>query len=206
MILYKKQGQKRRKMQEIKELTHALHFLIKRRSNGGNIANIMSILKLLFFAQRYHLRKYGRLIADDKFVAMKHGPVESLAYDIMKGNYKQIKKEADKDFASEILEPLGQRNIRIKKDIESYDELSDSDIEALEFACDKFGDMEQWQLVDETHKYIEWKKHENKLNETTKQVKMDILDMFGKNPKNSPFDIIPQEKTDINRDFYLGNF
>lgn len=192
-------------MKEIRATLEALHYLIDKQSKNVGLASVMAVLKLFFFAQRYHLRKYGRLIAKDKFVAMKHGPVASLAFDIMKGNLKAIKNSDDKKYINEILELIPKWYIKIKKDIE-YDELSESDIEALDFALDNFGDLDQWQLVDETHKYAEWKKHEAEISENRKSVNMNILDFFGESPKNSPFDIIPQEQTKINKEMFLGEF
>ena len=42
------------------------------------------IAKLLYFADRLHLERYGRFICGDDYVAMKHGPVPSEVYDILK--------------------------------------------------------------------------------------------------------------------------
>lgn len=41
-------------------------------------------LKAIYFADKEHLRKYGRQIFGDSYRAMKFGPVPSLAYDIVK--------------------------------------------------------------------------------------------------------------------------
>lgn len=38
-------------------------------------------VKLLYLADREHLRRFGRPITFDKYVAMKFGPVGSAAYD-----------------------------------------------------------------------------------------------------------------------------
>ena len=40
--------------------------------------------KILYFADREHLALYGRFICGDSYVAMKHGPVPSGTYDILK--------------------------------------------------------------------------------------------------------------------------
>ncbi len=40
--------------------------------------------KILYFADKAHLQKYGRLICGDSYVAMKLGPVPSSTYDILK--------------------------------------------------------------------------------------------------------------------------
>ncbi len=44
------------------------------------------ILKCLFYADKLHLQSYGRPITGDVYVKMPHGPVASLAYDMLKGN------------------------------------------------------------------------------------------------------------------------
>jgi len=43
-----------------------------------------SISKMMYFADKVHLEKYGRFICGDNYVAMKHGPVPSGTYDILK--------------------------------------------------------------------------------------------------------------------------
>ncbi|WP_163005992.1 Panacea domain-containing protein [Methylobacterium brachiatum] len=48
------------------------------------------IVKSLFVADRAHLNRFGRPITYDNYVAMKHGPVPSLAYDFLKGNGKAL--------------------------------------------------------------------------------------------------------------------
>ena len=40
------------------------------------------IFKVLYFADREHLTKYGRPITGDTYVAMEYGPVPSMIYDI----------------------------------------------------------------------------------------------------------------------------
>lgn len=42
--------------------------------NGGEIEKLQA-LKLIYFADRYHLRKYGRPITNDQYWAMNFGPV-----------------------------------------------------------------------------------------------------------------------------------
>jgi uncharacterized phage-associated protein len=43
-----------------------------------------TVSKVLYFADKEHLQRYGRLICGDDYVAMKHGPVPSRIYDMMK--------------------------------------------------------------------------------------------------------------------------
>src|ERR1017187_5950956 len=51
------------------------------RQHGGSI-NKLKALKLLFFADRYHLRKFGRPVSECTYFAMTHGPVASEAKSI----------------------------------------------------------------------------------------------------------------------------
>ena len=59
--------------------TQALNYLALK--SGGRI-NKMKALKLIFFSDRYHLRKYGRPITNDEYLAMEYGPVASGVKDI----------------------------------------------------------------------------------------------------------------------------
>jgi uncharacterized phage-associated protein len=44
------------------------------------------ILKTLFYADKFHLQRYGRPVTGDVYVKMSYGPVPSLAYDMLKRN------------------------------------------------------------------------------------------------------------------------
>jgi uncharacterized phage-associated protein len=45
---------------------------------------IHSISKVLFHADKAHLSRYGRPISGDRYIAMRHGPVPSATYDMLK--------------------------------------------------------------------------------------------------------------------------
>ena len=42
------------------------------------------VLKAIYLADKEHLQRFGRQIFDDNYIAMKDGPVPSLAYDLIK--------------------------------------------------------------------------------------------------------------------------
>jgi uncharacterized phage-associated protein len=44
------------------------------------------LAKVLFFADRDHLRSYGRPVTGDSYIAMADGPVPSRVYDMVKDN------------------------------------------------------------------------------------------------------------------------
>jgi uncharacterized phage-associated protein len=52
-----------------------------------NIQNrdIMRLFKILYFAEKKHLAKWGDFILNDRYIAMRNGPVRSMLYDLFKG-------------------------------------------------------------------------------------------------------------------------
>src|SRR5438270_13824448 len=64
----------------VRKSTQALNYFARLAARGApESINKMKALKLLFFADRYHLRKYGRPVSDCSYFAMKNGPVASEA-------------------------------------------------------------------------------------------------------------------------------
>jgi uncharacterized phage-associated protein len=155
-----------------RKATQALNFFAG--ESGGSI-NKLKALKLLFFADRYHLRKFGRPVSECAYYAMAHGPVASEA--------KHIAEEDDRlpaparTYARKFLEKKTSYEYasvaRVDKDV-----LSASDLEALTFAWENFGYLSQFQLRDLTHHYPEWKRHERALK-NNKRIAMDYADFFG---------------------------
>ena len=112
-------------------------------------SNLYTILKVLYFADRTHLEKYGRFIYGDSYVAMKNGPVPGTAYDIAKDVREnrgypilQSAKEVFKFENNETLSPLRQANIEL---------LSDSDIECLDKAFEQYGYFPFGKLKNVSH-------------------------------------------------------
>lgn len=143
---------------------------------GGQI-NKMKALKLVYFADRYHLRKYGRMITNDNYLAMEHGPVPSTTKDIAEAT--DYLDETIKAYSQGFVEPIGTLAI---KAINSLDEsvLSESDLEALIFSWDNFGHLNQFELRDLTHLYPEWFKIKDDLASVS-CLPMNLLD-FLKDP------------------------
>ncbi|MGH7497077.1 MAG: Panacea domain-containing protein [bacterium] len=74
--------------------------------------NYMALLKLVFFADRYHIRNYARPVSCDEYYALKLGPVPSNLKDIVdveKWNQTLFQKIVVKAPSSKALFALGQR-------------------------------------------------------------------------------------------------
>lgn len=174
-----------------KKAAQALNFFAF--ESGGQI-NKMKALKLVFFADRYHLRKFGRPITNDEYYAMPFGPVASGVKDI--AEFSDFLGETEREYALKFLERLDQYTIRSKSQCDEK-VFSKSDLEALRYSWERFGQVEEFALSELTHEYPEWKRHKTALG-TIQRIKMFYEDFFEDPPSSVDkcFELSPEEKTD----------
>lgn len=158
--------------------TQALNYLA---GKSGGTLNKLKALKLIYFADRYHLRKYGRPITGDEYLAMPYGPVASSVKDIAEMSSFLDPKVAS--YAKYFVAPVNKHVFRSVASVDT-DPLSESDIEALDFAWDHFGGLDKFELAELTHAYPEWKRHESALKHIA-NVRMDYLDFLDDPPADS---------------------
>lgn len=179
---------------DYRKATQALNFFAEKE---GGIINKMKAIKLVYFADRYHLRKYGRPISNDEYVAMKFGPVNSGVKDI--AEFSDFAGEEEREYASAFIKKEGSHYFKSIQ-VSNRKVFSESDIEALEFAWKTFGGLDQFELAELTHNYPEWKKHEEKLkpHSLRTRVRMDYEDFLGdpENGSNPCFSLNEEEKQD----------
>jgi uncharacterized phage-associated protein len=114
-------------------------------ANAAEIADLMHISKILYFADKDHLQEYARFICGDYYVAMDNGPVPSGTYDLLKD--VRAGKINSQDIGFEVhgghyIRPLREANL---------DLLSESDKETLDSAIALYGSMPFGQLKDIAH-------------------------------------------------------
>ena len=105
-------------------------------------------LKIVYFADREHLSRYGRLICDDRYVAMCHGPVPSGALALVQ------------EVTGESIYPPGKDALRaiqlhgneiVGKREANGDVLSLSEIECLDLAIGRYRNHTFEELQKESH-------------------------------------------------------
>lgn len=157
---------------DYKKIAQALNYLARKAGASSKIHNVKAI-KLLFLADRYHVRKYGRLITEDSYLAMNYGPVGSLARDLT-GDSNFLGQE-EGYYASRYIKPKGRHHFEsIKRPEKSV--FSKTDLEALDFAVEKFGHLYWNELADLTHAFPEWKTLERRAKGAT--IPMNVEDFF----------------------------
>lgn len=107
--------------------------------------------KILFYAEKYHLNKFGRPIVADTFVAMNNGPVPSTMYDFVRGKLFQA---GDAEAVQQALTSHGPKIIALKEP--DLTVLSQSDIECLQEAIQFCKDKPFGYLSDLTHSEKAW--------------------------------------------------
>ncbi|MBQ3464514.1 SocA family protein [Candidatus Saccharibacteria bacterium] len=177
---------------DYKKITQMINYLIRKDERAASIHEL-KIIKLVWAADRYHIRKYARTVSEDRYVAMKNGPVGSLTKDVAEFSDNEYSKVEPTDFeyiGSYIrFEKTNENGVLSSVNDVDYDELSETDKEALDFAWDTFGRYDWRTLVEITHKYPEWKKHQAALESgATKREDINLIDFFENiEDKNDPF-------------------
>ncbi|TSD63869.1 DUF4065 domain-containing protein [Inquilinus sp. KBS0705] len=118
---------------------NALLFIANKIANNG-VADKYATLKILYFAEKRHLSLYGRLITDDRFAALKYGPVPSNSYDILENNL--IYGESFQLVSNKKIHPLTSPDL---------DYLSESDVECLSHAIEENIALDFQSLMEKSH-------------------------------------------------------
>ncbi|MBI4333548.1 MAG: SocA family protein [Chloroflexi bacterium] len=175
---------------DYRKATQALNYFAVKE--GGRI-NKMKALKLVYFADRYHLRKYGRPVTNDTYFAMSYGPVPSGVKDVAEGS--EFLGDTEKDYARIYLDrETGSLDLRSASPVDK-DALSESDVEALAFAWERFGHLDRFELARRTHEYPEWTKHRAALS-LVSRIQMTLTDFLDDPATNVEkcFELTPQDR------------
>lgn len=151
-----------------------LYILNKQRS-----IDQFHVFKILYFADRDHLAKYGRRIINDTFHALENGPVPSNLYNVVK--FKNGHLDSPIFFNDGLFKPILDSFETGSEDAYYYlsakekpdlDELSKSDIECIDEAFSKYRDIDMYELSKMSHDSA-WDKAWNKKRSSP----LDFLDM-----------------------------
>ncbi len=113
-------------------------------------------LKTLYFADREHLRRFGRPITGDRYIAMDNGPVPSYAYNALKQDVPEPERER-------VVGALSPADLSYHPAYRPHRDpdlsfFSRTDIECLEWAFDYCRGRSFGSISDETHTHEAWKK------------------------------------------------
>jgi uncharacterized phage-associated protein len=114
--------------------------------------SFLRLLKLLYIADRELLTETGRTLTGDKAVAMKHGPVLSTLYDVLKQQSLHSEEWAG------FIRRSGYQIRRTRKK-PGLGKLSKKEAAKLEEVFERYHAVDDWELSVATHRFAEWQKH-----------------------------------------------
>jgi uncharacterized phage-associated protein len=138
------------------------------------------ICKLLFLADKYHLVTYGRIITGDNYCAVPHGPIPSKTLNLLNSVLSENLSSTECESLAQAVE-LDRRftNPRFhSQHVVNPDELSESDILALEKVITEFGHMGFGELKAITHEMYAYTQSWNARPDGSKGVDMAFEDFF----------------------------
>ncbi len=150
---------------DVEKAIQAAGVLLRRE---GKRLSRLRLLKLLYIADRIALQTTGSPILGSKLVAMRHGPVHSEVFDLIKGVH----------FA----EPDWSRNFRnVGRDVVLEEEpcvgkLSRQEVELLNQVVDQRADLSDWDVAEETHGFAEWQEcYPDRSENTSRPIPLELL-------------------------------
>ncbi len=122
--------------------------------------------KLIYFADRLHLLRYGAPIIGDSYIHLEHGPVPSLSLDYIRDLINPDRNIVPNNKLDKLLKRVTvspnyrYETIRLKGDVEIND-LSESEIEVLNDVIRQYGEISGWDLRNLSHTHSTWKDTED---------------------------------------------
>lgn len=182
-----------------KKIFQALNFFAI--AEDGEI-NKMKALKLIWLADRLHLRKYGRTITGDTYYALKNGSVPSSAKKFAEAN--DYIKLTEKQYGDRFIQKV---DVHHYKSVNAVDIMvfSKTDIDIMNIIYKTFSGKDQYELGKLSHKFPEWKRFEDNLKKKPhSNYLMEMEDFFEEG--SVKLDIFNQsaELLEVSREDFLG--
>lgn len=163
--------------QDTKKIIQSMTYLAAHQPN--NTIDNRKAYKLLWLADRYHLRKYGRTITGDTYYAMPYGIVPSDTKCLLEG--KKTKMSNPSGYKNKYIASVNSHQFKAisEPDLKIF---SDSDQNALDLVLDVFGHLDALQLSELSHHFPEWLYFKDLLEDENAKNSYKIdLDLFFEN-------------------------
>lgn len=183
-----------------KKIIQALAYMASSMQDGT--LEDMKAYKLLWLADRCHLRQNGRTITGDRYFAMPRGLVPTDAKHLLDGKVTDM--DTPEGYFEQWIERVGQHRFKAVKSPD-LKEFSESDLVALNRVIELYGDCSGKELSDLSHKYPEWKKYEDMLRDINEKNSFPInLNLMFENSADDYSELFdqPSEVLEMTREIY----
>lgn len=155
---------------QIEKIKAVLLYILQSFPEG---VDYIKLFKILYFAQRTHLVNYGKVIVDESFRALRHGPVPTYTY-------KGLQIAEGKNLKGDFADFLNGLEVKDKK-VYSYsqpdmDYISGAEKRSLDAVIEKFGDTDPYDLSDLSHDSA-WKGAIDRMQDDPQKNFITIIDI-----------------------------
>ena len=119
-------------------------------SAAGRKMPYISLLKLMYFADREALKRWGTPITNDQYYSLDHGPILSTVKNLI------VEEARDRSFWSQHISSPSNYLIELIDETDN-DQLSSAEENLIDEIFAKYKRFDRWALIDESHKLPEWK-------------------------------------------------
>ena len=131
------------------------------------------LFRILYFAQQDYLVKYGKVLIEDSFMALKYGPVPTYIYKVLQAVEEKPTEEGLNDFLTGIEVHEKKIYASAKPDM---DYISGSDKRCLDAAITKYRDTDPYDLSDLSHDSA-WKEAKARIKDAPQKNLVTIIDL-----------------------------
>jgi uncharacterized phage-associated protein len=110
----------------------------------------LSLLKLMYFADREALLRWGAPITNDRYYSLNYGPILGRVKDLM------LEEELERSFWGTHISSPSNYMIELIDEV-GNDQLSRAEEKLIDEIFSKNKHLDRWQLCDKSHKFPEWR-------------------------------------------------
>jgi uncharacterized phage-associated protein len=157
--------------------------VVLRKENGCRMSG-QRLAKLLYIANRTALAELGRPILKCTVIALKNGPVHGDIHDLIHSDHRSA------DHWTTFIGKQGLRDVTLKQH-PPMGKLSRAEVDILERVTDELANAEDWELVEMTRGFEEWRKNYSSDSDAPRMIPIDDIVRAATEPSNA--DAILQE-------------
>lgn len=183
-----------------KKIIQALAYLATHTE--GNTLSSIKAYKLLWLADRCHLRQNGRTITGDRYYALPKGMVPTDAKHLLDGDATAL--ETPSGYFEQWIEKSEGHSYRAIK-APDLTEFSKTDIDVLDRVIALYSKKNGRELSELSHKYPEWQRYEDMLSDKKARNSFPIdMDLMFENSQEdtSPLFDQPMEVLEETKEIY----
>lgn len=171
---------------------------------GGKISKIF-VCKLVWMADRMHLLHEGRNITGDSYSALEWGPVPSQTLNII-NRREDLVKEREIQYRDQNI-TFVNGNVGLIGSIAEPNKgvFSKTDLDVMDLVFEHFKDATVTGVINFSHQYPEWKKHEAKIKDARQAdaYPIDNEDFFMSSGVEEDIFAVEREDLELMKEWFL---